>query len=150
MVPVKSAQQMFEAVKEEAADADIVIMAAAVADYRPSEVYDQKVKKSDGEMSIALTRTQDILKYLGENRTAKTFLCGFSMETENMIGNSRAKLQKKNLDMVAANNVKVEGAGFQGDTNVMTLITQDQEIALPLMSKEEVADKILDTIRSAM
>ena len=150
MVPVKSAQQMFEAVKEEAADADIVIMAAAVADYRPSEVYDQKVKKSDGEMSIALTRTQDILKYLGENRTAKTFLCGFSMETENMIGNSRAKLQKKNLDMVAANNVKVEGAGFQGDTNVMTLITQDQEIALPLMSKEEVADKILDTIRDKM
>ena len=106
MVPVKSAQQMFEAVKEEAADADIVIMAAAVADYRPSEVYDQKVKKSDGEMSIALTRTQDILKYLGENRTTKTFLCGFSMETEHVVKNSRKKLEKKNLDMIVANNLK--------------------------------------------
>lgn len=101
-------------------------------------------------MSIELERTRDILAYLGEHKRENQFLCGFSMETENMIGNSRAKLQKKNLDMVAANNVKVEGAGFQGDTNVMTLITQDQEIALPLMSKEEVADKILDTIRSAM
>ena len=101
-------------------------------------------------MSIELERTRDILAYLGEHKRENQFLCGFSMETENMIGNSRAKLQKKNLDMVAANNVKVEGAGFQGDTNVMTLITQDQEIDLPLMSKEEVADKILDTIRSAM
>ena len=110
MVPVKSAQQMFEAVKEEAADADIVIMAAAVADYRPSEVYDQKVKKSDGEMSIALTRTQDILKYLGENRTTKTFLCGFSMETEHVVKNSRKKLEKKNLDMIVANNLKTAGA----------------------------------------
>ena len=150
MVPVKSAQQMFEAVKEEAADADIVIMAAAVADYRPSEVYDQKVKKSDAEMSIALTRTQDILKYLGENRTAKTFLCGFSMETEHVVKNSRKKLEKKNLDMVAANNVKVEGAGFQGDTNVLTLITQDEEISLPLMSKEDAAFRILDKILSLM
>ena len=101
-------------------------------------------------MAIELERTRDILAYLGEHKKENQFLCGFSMETENMIGNSRAKLQKKNLDMVAANNVKVEGAGFQGDTNVMTLITQDQEIALPLMSKEEVADKILDTIRDKM
>ena len=146
MVPVKSAQQMFEAVKEEAADADIVIMAAAVADYRPSEVYDQKVKKSDGEMSIALTRTQDILKYLGENRTAKTFLCGFSMETEHVVKNSRKKLEKKNLDMVAANNLKVEGAGFGTDTNVITIITKDSEQAFDLMSKAQAADCILDAI----
>lgn len=97
-------------------------------------------------MAIELERTRDILAYLGEHKKENQFLCGFSMETENMIGNSRAKLQKKNLDMVAANNVKVDGAGFQGDTNVMTLITQDQEIALPLMSKEEAANKILDII----
>ena len=97
-------------------------------------------------MAIELERTRDVLAYLGEHKKENQFLCGFSMETENMIGNSRAKLQKKNLDMVAANNVKVEGAGFQGDTNVMTLITQDQEIALPLMSKEEAANKILDII----
>ncbi len=146
MVPVKSAQQMFEAVKEEAADADIVIMAAAVADYRPSEVYDQKVKKSDGEMSIALTRTQDILKYLGENRTTKTFLCGFSMETEHVVKNSRKKLEKKNLDMIVANNLKTAGAGFGTDTNVITIITKDSEQAFDLMSKEQAADCILDAI----
>ena len=146
MVPVKSAQQMFEAVKEEAADADIVIMAAAVADYRPSEVYDQKVKKSDGEMSIALTRTQDILKYLGENRTTKTFLCGFSMETEHVVKNSRKKLEKKNLDMIVANNLKVKGAGFATDTNVVTLITKEEVKELPLMSKDEVANEILTQI----
>ena len=146
MVPVKSAQQMFEAVKEEAADADIVIMAAAVADYRPSEVYDQKVKKSDGEMSIALTRTQDILKYLGENRTTKTFLCGFSMETEHVAKNSRKKLEKKNLDMIVANNLKTAGAGFGTDTNVITIITKDSEQAFDLMSKAQAADCILDAI----
>ena len=145
MVPVKSAQQMFEAVKEEAADADIVIMAAA-ADYRPSEVYDQKVKKSDGEMSIALTRTQDILKYLGENRTTKTFLCGFSMETEHVVKNSRKKLEKKNLDMIVANNLKTAGAGFGTDTNVITIITKDSEQAFDLMSKAQAADCILDAI----
>ena len=150
MVPVKSAQQMFEAVKEEAADADIVIMAAAVADYRPSEVYDQKVKKSDGEMSIALTRTQDILKYLGENRTAKTFLCGFSMETEHVVKNSRKKLEKKNLDMIVANNLKVAGAGFGTDTNVITHIAKDYEKELPLMSKKEAAGCILDAILERM
>ena len=146
MVPVKSAQQMFEAVKEEAADADIVIMAAAVADYRPSEVYDQKVKKSDGEMSIALTRTQDILKYLGENRTTKTFLCGFSMETEHVVKNSRKKLEKKNLDMIVANNLKTAGAGFGTDTNVITIITKDSEQAFDLMSKAQAAECILDAI----
>ena len=143
MVPVKSAQQMFEAVKEEAADADIVIMAAAVADYRPSEVYDQKVKKSDGEMSIALTRTQDILKYLGENRTAKTFLCGFSMETEHVVKNSRKKLEKKNLDMIVANDVTQPGAGFDVDTNIATIITHQQAESLPIMTKKALADEIL-------
>ena len=97
-------------------------------------------------MAIELERTRDILAYLGEHKKENQFLCGFSMETENMIGNSRAKLQKKNLDMVAANNVKVDGAGFQGDTNVLTLITQDEEVSLPLMSKEDAALKILDKI----
>ena len=149
-VQITTAGEMYQAVTSRSDEQDIIIKAAAVADYRPKTVYDNKVKKQDGQMSIELERTRDILAYLGEHKRENQFLCGFSMETENMIGNSRAKLQKRNLDMVAANNVKVEGAGFQGDTNVMTLITQDQEIALPLMSKEEVADKILDTIRSAM
>ena len=125
---------------------DIIIKAAAVADYRPAKVSDEKVKKSDGQMSIELERTDDILKFLGEHKRDGQFLCGFSMETQNVIGNSRAKLTKKNLDMVAANNVKVEGAGFQGDTNVLTLITQDEEVSLPLMSKEDAALKILDKI----
>ena len=149
-VQITTAEEMYQAVTSRSDEQDIIIKAAAVADYRPKTVYENKVKKQDGQMSIELERTRDILAYLGEHKRENQFLCGFSMETENMIGNSRAKLQKKNLDMVAANNVKVEVAGFQGDTNVMTMITQDQEIALPLMSKEEVADKILDTIRSAM
>ncbi len=149
-VQITTAEEMYQAVTSRSDEQDIIIKAAAVADYRPKTVYENKVKKQDGQMSIELERTRDILAYLGEHKKENQFLCGFSMETENMIGNSRAKLQKKNLDMVAANNVKVEGAGFQGDTNVMTLITQDQEIALPLMSKEEAANKILDTIRSAM
>ena len=149
-VQITTAEEMYQAVTSRSDEQDIIIKAAAVADYRPKTVYDNKVKKQDGQMSIELERTRDILAYLGEHKRENQFLCGFSMETENMIGNSRAKLQKKNLDMIAANNVKVEGAGFQGDTNVMTLITQDQEIALPLMSKEEVADKILDTIRDKM
>lgn len=145
-VQITTAQEMFEEVTGRSSEQDIIIKAAAVADYRPKTVYDNKVKKQDGQMAIELERTNDILAYLGEHKRENQFLCGFSMETENMIGNSRAKLQKKNLDMIAANNVKVEGAGFRGDTNVMTLITQDQEIALPLMSKEEVANQILDTI----
>ena len=107
---------------------------------------DEKIKKKDDDMSIALERTDDILKYLGEHKPDGQFLCGFSMETENMIGNSRVKLTRKNLDMVAANNVKMAGAGFQGDTNVLTLITQDEEVSLPLMSKEDAAGKILDKI----
>ena len=145
-VQITTAEEMYQEVISRSDEQDIIIKAAAVADYRPKTVYENKVKKKEGQMAIELERTRDILAYLGEHKKENQFLCGFSMETENMIGNSRAKLQKKNLDMVAANNVKVEGAGFQGDTNVMTLITQDQEIALPLMSKEEVADKILDII----
>ena len=145
-VQITTAEEMYQEVISRSDEQDIIIKAAAVADYRPKTVYENKVKKKEGQMAIELERTKDILAYLGEHKKENQFLCGFSMETENMIGNSRAKLQKKNLDMVAANNVKVEGAGFQGDTNVMTLITQDQEIALPLMSKEEAANKILDII----
>ena len=109
---------------------------------------DEKIKKKDDDMSIALERTDDILKYLGEHKPDGQFLCGFSMETENMIGNSRVKLTRKNLDMVAANNVKMAGAGFQGDTNVLTLITQDEDVSLQLMSKEDAANVILDKILS--
>ena len=146
LVPVVTAKDMYEVVTSVSDEQDIIIKAAAVADYRPAKVSDEKVKKSDGQMSIELERTDDILKYLGEHKREGQFLCGFSMETQNVIGNSRAKLTKKNLDMVAANNVKVEGAGFQGDTNVLTLITQDEEVSLPLMSKEDAALKILDKI----
>lgn len=150
VVPVISAREMFEAVTSVSDEQDIIIKAAAVADYRPKQISSEKVKKSDKEMSIELERTDDILGYLGGHRRPGQFLCGFSMETQNMIGNSRAKLQKKHLDMVAANNLKVAGAGFQGDTNVLTLITQDEEVSLPLMSKEDAASKILDKILSVM
>ena len=148
MIPVVTARDMYEAVLAESDSQDIIIKAAAVADYRPKKIYDEKVKKSDAQMSIELERTDDILGYLGAHKREGQFLCGFSMETENMIGNSRGKLVKKNLDMIAANNVKVEGAGFQGDTNVITLITQDEEISLPMMTKEDVSAKILDKIIS--
>jgi phosphopantothenoylcysteine decarboxylase/phosphopantothenate--cysteine ligase len=147
-VPITSAKEMFDAVTAFSDEQDIIIKAAAVADYRPINVSDEKVKKSDGEMSIPLERTDDILKYLGEHKREKQFLCGFSMETSNMIGNSRAKLIKKNLDMIAANNLKVEGAGFRNDTNVLTLITQNEEVSLELMSKEDAANIILDKILS--
>ena len=150
VVPVVTAKDMFDAVTSVSADQDIIIKAAAVADYRPKQVFDEKVKKQDKEMSIELEKTDDILKYLGEHRTPQQFLCGFSMETQNMIGNSRAKLGKKHLDMVAANNLKVAGAGFQGDTNVLTLITQDEDVSLQLMSKEDAANVILDKILSIM
>ena len=146
VVPVVTARDMYEAVTSVSQEQDIIIKAAAVADYRPASVSDEKIKKKDDDMSIALERTDDILKYLGEHKPDGQFLCGFSMETENMIGNSRVKLNRKNLDMVAANNVKMAGAGFQGDTNVLTLITQDEEVSLPLMSKEDAAGKILDKI----
>lgn len=150
VVPVVTAKDMFDAVTAVSAEQDIIIKAAAVADYRPLKVFDEKVKKKDEEMSIALEKTDDILKYLGEHRTKEQFLCGFSMETQNMLGNSRAKLGKKHLDMVAANNLKVEGAGFQGDTNVLTLITQDEDVSLQLMSKEDAANIILDKILSVI
>jgi len=146
VVPVTSAKEMFDAVTAVSDAQDIIIKAAAVADYRPVNVSDEKVKKSDGELSIPLERTDDILKYLGEHKKENQFLCGFSMETSNMIENSRAKLVKKNLDMIAANNLKVEGAGFEKDTNVLTLITHSDETELALMSKEDAAGLILDKI----
>ena len=146
LVPVVTAKDMYEAVTSISDEQDIIIKAAAVADYRPAKVSNEKVKKSEGQMSIELERTDDILKYLGEHKPTGQFLCGFSMETQNVIENSRAKLVKKNLDMVAANNVKVEGAGFQGDTNVLTLITREEEISLPLMTKEGAAGRLLDKI----
>ena len=147
-VPIVSARDMFEAVTSVSDEQDIIIKAAAVADYRPANVAEDKIKKKDEEMSIPLERTDDILKYLGEHKKPGQFLCGFSMETRDLIGNSRAKLTKKNLDMVAANNVKVEGAGFGIDTNVLTLITREEEASLPLMSKEDAALKLLDKILS--
>ena len=148
VVSIVSAKDMFDAVTAVSDKQDIIIKAAAVADYRPATVSDEKMKKSDDQMSIELERTDDILKYLGEHKGENQFLCGFSMETSNMISNSRAKLVKKNLDMIAANCLKVEGAGFQGDTNVLTLITQNEEVSLDLMSKEDAANIILDKIIS--
>ena len=150
LVPVVTAKEMFDAVTSVSFEQDIIIKAAAVADYRPANVYEDKVKKQEEQMSIELEKTDDILGYLGEHRLPGQFLCGFSMETQNMLGNSRAKLGKKHLDMVAANNLKVAGAGFQGDTNVLTLITQDEDVSLQLMSKEDAANIILDKILSIM
>ncbi len=146
VVDVVSAEDMFKAVTSRFADQDIVIKTAAVADYRPAVVATEKVKKKDGEMSIALERTKDILAHLGANKKEGQFLCGFSMETENMLENSITKLVKKNLDMVVANNLKVEGAGFGTNTNVVTIITRKGGEQLPLMSKDDVADKLLDAI----
>ena len=148
LVPVVTAKEMFDAVTSVSFEQDIIIKAAAVADYRPANVYEDKVKKHEEQMSIKLEKTDDILGYLGEHRLPGQFRCGFSMETQNMLGNSRAKLGKKHLDMVAANNLKVAGAGFQGDTNVLTLITQDEDVSLQLMSKEDAANVILDKILS--
>jgi phosphopantothenoylcysteine decarboxylase/phosphopantothenate--cysteine ligase len=145
-VPITSAEEMFNEVTARSSGMDIIIKAAAVADYRPVSVSDQKMKKKDGDLSIPLERTKDILKYLGENKSKGQFLCGFSMETENMIENSRAKLEKKNLDMIAANSLRVKGAGFQGDTNVLTLITGTAQKELELMSKKEAAMELLDAI----
>ena len=146
VVPVVSAADMAQAVKEAAQEQDIIIKAAAVADYRPGVTADEKLKKKDDEMSIELERTEDILAYLGAHRREGQFLCGFSMETEHMLENSRAKLVKKNIDMIVANNLKQEGAGFGTDTNVVTLLTRDEAIELPIMSKEDVADRLLDHI----
>lgn len=145
-VPVVSAEDMFEVVTKRAADQDIIVKAAAVADYTPAAVSEEKIKKQDGESAVSLVRTKDILSWLGQHKKTGQFLCGFSMETEHMLENSRKKLEKKNADMIVANNLRVQGAGFATDTNVVTLITKDQEVELPMLSKEEVASKIFDFI----
>lgn len=145
-ISVRSARDMFEVVTGRAAEQDIIIKAAAVADYRPKHVSDQKMKKKDGDLVIELERTDDILASLGENRRPGQFLCGFAMETENLLENSRKKLKKKHLDMIVANSLRTEGAGFGGDTNVVTMITESEEISLGKMSKEETASHILDQI----
>lgn len=146
VINVESAEEMFNEVSSKADSMDIIIKAAAVADYTPVSVADEKIKKKDGDLSIPLKRTKDILKYLGENKKENQFICGFSMETENLLENSKKKLEKKNVDMIVANNVKVEGAGFGVDTNVVTLITKDGYKELPQMCKEDVAAAILDAI----
>lgn len=145
-VSVESAADMFEAVISRSAEMDIIIKAAAVSDYTPVNVSDQKVKKKDGDLSIPMKRTQDILKYLGEHKKDGQFLCGFSMETENMLENSKAKLLRKNADMIVANNLKDDGAGFGTDTNLVTLITKDEVRQLELMGKDQVATAVVDTI----
>lgn len=150
VVDITSAGDMYREVMNRSHEQDVIIKAAAVADYTPADVSDEKVKKKDGDLSIPLIRTKDILKSLGENRRDGQFLCGFSMETQNMLENSRAKLQKKKIDLIVANNLKEEGAGFHTDTNVVTFITQEEEKQLPIMSKDEVADALLDFIRCEM
>lgn len=150
VVDITSAGDMYREVMNRSHEQDIIIKAAAVADYTPADVSDEKVKKKDGDLSIPLIRTKDILKSLGENRRDGQFLCGFSMETQNMLENSRAKLQKKKIDLIVANNLKEEGAGFHTDTNVVTFITQKEEKQLPIMSKDEVADALFDFIRCEM
>ncbi len=146
VIDVESAADMAEAVKAHAKTQDMIIKAAAVADYRPKHAADEKVKKKDDEMSLELERTEDILGYLGSHKMPGQFLCGFSMETEHMLENSRKKLEKKNLDLIVANNLKQEGAGFGTDTNIVTLISEEDTVQLPLMSKEEVADRLLSYI----
>ncbi|MDD5833554.1 MAG: bifunctional phosphopantothenoylcysteine decarboxylase/phosphopantothenate--cysteine ligase CoaBC [Clostridiales bacterium] len=145
-IRITSTREMYEAFKKALPDTDIVIKAAAVADYRPSVVAENKIKKTDGDMSIGLERTEDIISYCGQNRHPGLFLCGFSMETENMLENSRKKLKKKNLDMIVANNLKQAGAGFAVDTNIVTIITEDGVTELPIMDKDEVAHRLLDEI----
>ena len=146
VVPIVSAKDMFEAVTSRAAEQDIIIKAAAVADYRPKYVSDEKMKKKDGDLSIPLERTDDILAWLGDHRREGQILCGFSMETSNMLDNSRKKLEKKHVDMIAANNLKQAGAGFGTDTNILTLITRDHITELPMMSKEEAASGLMDEL----
>ena len=146
VVPVVSAADMAAAVKETAEQQDIIIKAAAVADYTPVQTAEDKIKKKDGDMSIPLVRTKDILKALGENKRPGQILCGFSMETENVLENSRKKLESKHCDMICANSLKSAGAGFGTDTNIVTLITKNSEESLELMSKEQVAHKILDKL----
>ena len=149
VVDVVTAKEMYEEVTKRAKDQDIIIKAAAVADYRPKSVSSEKMKKKDDDLAIPMERTDDILKFLGEHKKEHQFLCGFSMETENMLENSRKKLEKKHLDMIVANNLKVEGAGFAGDTNVVTIITGQEEVSLGKMTKEETTLRILDEILKA-
>ena len=149
VVDVVTAKGMYEEVTKRAKDQDIIIKAAAVADYRPKSVSSEKMKKKDDDLAIPMERTDDILKFLGEHKKEHQFLCGFSMETGNMLENSRKKLEKKHLDMIVANNLKVEGAGFVGDTNVVTIITGQEEVSLGKMTKEETALRILDEILKA-
>ena len=144
VVPIVSAQDMFEAVTSRQEQSDFIFKAAAVADYTPVDYSDDKVKKKDGDLSIPLKRTQDILQYLGDHRRPGQVICGFSMETRDMLANSAAKLEKKHVDMICANNLKVAGAGFGVDTNVLTLITRDGAEELPLLSKEEAANRVID------
>lgn len=146
VIEIKSAKEMFEAVKDCYGDQDAIIKAAAVADYRPKTAGAEKTKKTDGDMSIELERTDDILLWLGKHRKDGQFLCGFSMETQNMLENSRKKLEKKNIDMIVANNLKMAGAGFGTDTNVVTIITREKEQELDIMTKDEVAHRLLDEI----
>lgn len=146
VVPVQTAEEMYDAIVSRAQDYDFVIKAAAVADYTPAVTADNKIKKKDGDMSIPLVRTKDILKTLGENKRPGQILCGFSMETENVLENSRKKLESKHCDMICANSLKSAGAGFGTDTNIVTLITKNSEESLELMSKEQVAHKILDKL----
>ena len=148
LIEIESARDMFEAMTKAAAEQDIIIKAAAVADYRPKSAGTEKTKKTDGDLAIELERTDDILKWLGAHRKEGQFLCGFSMETQNMLENSRVKLDKKNIDMIVANNLKVEGAGFGTDTNVVTIITRERDLELEKMTKEEVADRLLDEIQA--
>ncbi len=145
-IGITSAADMAQAVKERAGEQDIIIKAAAVADYRPKDTSDEKIKKKESELSITLERTEDILGFLGAHKKKGQFLCGFSMETENMLENSRTKLEKKNLDLIVANSLKEQGAGFGTDTNIVTLLSGKETLQLPILSKEEVADRLLDYI----
>ena len=147
-VDVQSAREMFEAVTGRSGEQDMIIMAAAVADYRPAEVSKEKIKKKDSSLELSLEKTDDILKYLGEHKNPGQLLCGFAMETQNLLRNAREKLENKHLDMIVANSLKVAGAGFAGDTNVVTLITDKEEQPLELMTKDEVAVRILDKLLS--
>ncbi len=147
-VDVRSAREMFEAVTGRSGEQDMIIMAAAVADYRPAEVSKEKIKKKDSSLELSLEKTDDILKYLGEHKNPGQLLCGFAMETQNLLRNAREKLVNKHLDMIVANSLKVAGAGFAGDTNVVTLITDKEEQPLELMTKDEVAVRILDKLLS--
>ena len=146
VIEVESAKDMLEAVKATYQEQDIIIKSAAVADYTPKNTSDDKIKKKESDLSIEFERTEDILKFLGENRKEGQYLCGFSMETKNMIENSKAKLEKKHVDMIVANNLKQQGAGFGTDTNIVTFITKEDVIELPMMSKDHVSEKLIDFI----